>query len=290
MGGFMFILGTGAALGLGCALYGAYLRKSFDIPDKYMLYRLTAGFAFALSNAAIGFADDAVKVTKRRNLGLNAKQKLCLQFLLAGGFLLALRLLGDTGTYLYVPFLGRLELGLFYYLLMAPYIVFLTNAVNLTDGIDGLCGSVTVIAALSFVMLCSFMEYWEYSIYAVSVAGACLGFLIWNFHPAKVFMGDTGSMFLGGSRAALGFLTRQHVLLALIGIIYLTEALSVVIQVLYFKATKGKRLFKMSPLHHHFEMSGYTEYKITLTFSIIAVAAGLTACAVYLLDNKILLG
>ncbi|MCL2055230.1 MAG: phospho-N-acetylmuramoyl-pentapeptide-transferase [Oscillospiraceae bacterium] len=281
MGGFMFILGTAAAIGVGCAFYGAYLKENFYEPAHNAFMRLTAGFVFALLNSILGFADDYIKVVKKRNLGLRAKQKLVFQFIFAALFLWALYMLGDRGTYIHFPFLGDLELSLLYYPIMMLYMVFLTNAVNLTDGIDGLCGTVTTVAGLSLVMLCASMGLWEYSIFSMALAGSCLGFLMWNLYPAKVFMGDTGSMFLGGAIVAIGFVTRQHLLLALISVVYICEALSVVMQVLYFKATKGKRIFKMSPIHHHFEMSGYSEYKIVITFSTVALVAGIVANIIY---------
>ena len=281
MGGFMFIIGTTIALAVG---YTIYRFKSADptvIPDNTGLYRLLAGFAYALLNAGIGFIDDYTKAVKKQNLGLKAKQKMVMQFTISAAFLAALYLLGDTSTKITFPFIGDIDFGIFYYVIMILYLVFLTNAVNLTDGIDGLCGSVTVIVGLSFVMLCASMGIWEYSIFGMALAGGCLGFLIWNLHPAKVFMGDTGSMFLGGAVCALGFVTHQHLLLALVAIVYILEALSVVVQVLYFKATKGKRLFKMSPIHHHFELSGFSEYKIVITFSTVALLAGVAAILIY---------
>ncbi len=194
-------------------------------------------------------------------------------------------LLGDHSTEITFPFFGNVDFGFFYYPIMVLYLIFLTNAVNLTDGIDGLCGSVTVISGLSFVMLCAAMGEWEYSIFSMALAGACLGFLIWNLHPAKVFMGDTGSMFLGGSICAIGFALHEHLLLALIAAVYIIEALSVVIQVTYFKITKGKRLFKMSPIHHHFELCGFSEYKIVIMFSAVGLAAGVAADLIYILGR-----
>lgn len=281
MGGFMFIIGITAAIAVGYALFRYHKADVSVIPDNTELYRLLTGFAFALLNAGIGFTDDYIKAVKKQNLGLKAKQKMIMQFLLSSAFLLALYLLGDKSTSITFPFFGDIDFGILYYPLMILYLIFLTNAVNLTDGIDGLCGSVTVITGLSFVMLCAAMSMWEYSIFAMALAGGCLGFLVWNLHPAKVFMGDTGSMFLGGAVCALGFATHQHLLLALIAIVYIIEALSVVIQVLYFKITKGKRLFKMSPIHHHFELSGFSEYKIVITFSIAALIAGIAANLIY---------
>ncbi len=281
MGGFMFIIGTTLALAVGYAIYRFKSADATVIPDNTGLYRLLAGFAYALLNAGIGFIDDYTKAVKKQNLGLKAKQKMVMQFTISAAFLAALYLLGDTSTKITFPFIGDIDFGIFYYVIMILYLVFLTNAVNLTDGIDGLCGSVTVIVGLSFVMLCASMGIWEYSIFGMALAGGCLGFLVWNLHPAKVFMGDTGSMFLGGAVCALGFVTHQHLLLALAAIVYIIEALSVVIQVLYFKATKGKRLFKMSPIHHHFELSGFSEYKIVITFSTVAILAGIAANLIY---------
>ncbi len=281
MGGFMFIIGTTVALAVGYVIYRFKSSDPTVLPDNTGLYRLLAGLAYALLNAGIGFIDDYTKAVKKQNLGLKAKQKMVMQFTISAAFLAALYLLGDTSTKITFPFFGDIDFGIFYYVIMILYLVFLTNAVNLTDGIDGLCGSVTVIVGLSFVMLCAAMGIWEYSIFGMALAGGCLGFLVWNLHPAKVFMGDTGSMFLGGAVCALGFVTHQHLLLALIAIVYILEALSVVIQVLYFKATKGKRLFKMSPIHHHFELSGFSEYKIVLTFSAVALLAGIAANLIY---------
>ena len=281
MGGFMFIIGTVIAVAAGYAVFRFRRANAAAVPDNTGLYRLLAGLAFALLNACIGFTDDYIKAVKKQNLGLKAKQKMIMQLIVSIAFLYALWLLGDRSTAITFPFFGELDFGILYYPIMVLYLIFLTNAVNLTDGVDGLCGSVTVIVGLSFVMLCAAMGEWEYSIFAMALAGACLGFLIWNLHPAKVFMGDTGSMFLGGAVCALGFAMHKHLLLALIAIVYVLDALSVVVQVTYFKLTKGKRLFKMSPIHHHFEMCGWSEYKIVIAFSSAALIAGVAANLIY---------
>ncbi|MBP1560050.1 MAG: phospho-N-acetylmuramoyl-pentapeptide-transferase [Oscillospiraceae bacterium] len=281
MGGFMFIIGTAIAVAVGYAIFRFRSADAAALPDNTNFYRLIAGFGFALLNAGIGFTDDYIKAVKKQNLGLRAKQKMIMQLVLSCAFLYVLYLLGDHSTAIRFPFFGDVDFGIFYYPIMVLYLIFLTNAVNLTDGVDGLCGSVTVIAALSFVMLCAAMGMWEYSIFSMALAGGCLGFLVWNLHPAKVFMGDTGSMFLGGAVCAIGFATHRHLLLALIAVVYIAEALSVVIQVTYFKLTKGKRLFKMSPIHHHFEMCGFSEYKIVITFSAAALIAGVGANLIY---------
>lgn len=281
MGGFMFIIGSAVAIAIGYALYRYRTANVSAVPDNTGLYRLLAGYGFALLNCGIGFIDDYIKAVKKQNLGLRPKQKMVMQFVFSCAFLYVLYLLGDHATTITFPIFGDVDFGIFYYPIMILYLIFLTNAVNLTDGIDGLCGSVTVVSSLSFVMLCASMGMWEYSIFSMALAGACLGFLVWNLHPAKVFMGDTGSMFLGGCICAIGFAMHQHLLLALVAIVYVLEALSVVIQVLYFKATKGKRLFKMSPIHHHFEMCGFSEYKIVITFSSAALIAGIAANLIY---------
>lgn len=277
MGGFMFILGSAVAITVG---YAIYRFRSPETAGNTEFYKLLAGFVYALLNMVIGFTDDYIKAVKKQNLGLNPKQKLIMQFTFSAIFLAVLYLLGDTKTTLNF-YWAELDIGISYYPFMLLVLVFMTNAVNLTDGIDGLCGSVTVISMLSFTMLCSAMKMWEYSIFAMAVAGGCLGFLVWNLHPAKVFMGDTGSMFLGGAVVAVGLATGQHLLMAVIGIVYICETLSVVIQVTYFKLTHGKRLFKMSPIHHHFELCGFSEYKIVITFSAVALIAGIAANLIY---------
>ena len=212
-------------------------------------------------------------MVKKRNLGLTAGQKLLFQFLIAALYLLSLYLAGEKSA-LWIPFAGEVNLGVFYWILMAFAIVGLVNAVNLTDGIDGLCGTVTFFAAAILMITASFLMANGAGIFAVCVAGGCMGFLIWNFNPAKVFMGDTGSLFLGGCVCALGFAIGKPILLILYGIWYLVEMFSVVLQVLYFKATHGKRLFKMSPIHHHFEMCGWSEIKICIVFSAITILGG----------------
>jgi phospho-N-acetylmuramoyl-pentapeptide-transferase len=238
--------------------------------------RLFGGLGMALGMGFIGFVDDYIKVVKKQNLGLKARQKTLLQLLVIIIYLTALYLAGDTSTIVLIPFAGQLNLGWFYYPLVGIAIYFLVNAVNLTDGVDGLATSVTFVVGLGFMIICNILGYAGMSILALALAAGCLGFLIWNFHPAKVFMGDTGSMFLGGLVVALGMGIGFPVILVLIGIIYIIEALSVVLQVISFKMT-GKRIFKMSPIHHHFEMSGWSEVKIVVVFSAITALFALIA-------------
>jgi phospho-N-acetylmuramoyl-pentapeptide-transferase len=285
MGGFMFIIGSTLAFCLGYAQYKQYLLGSLSENSKNNLYRVLICMVFAVLCAAIGFADDYIKAVKKRNLGLRAKQKMLLQFIISAGLLKTLYELGDKSTVLNLMFF-KIDLSWFYYPIMLIVIIFVTNAVNLTDGVDGLCGSVTVITMLALGTICNIYSMPEVTIYATCIAGGCMGFLLWNLHPASVFMGDTGSMFLGGVFTAIALTTHNHLFLILVGIIYICEALSVVLQVISFKLT-GKRIFKMSPIHHHFEMSKWSEYKIVIVFSLISMLFGIMAVLLAFKDKNL---
>ena len=167
---------------------------------------------------------------------------------------------------------------------MVLFITFIVNAVNLTDGIDGLCGSVTVVSMLCFAFIALALNQYYTEIYAIAVAGACIGFLVWNLHPAKIFMGDTGSMFLGGAVVVMGMTMRLHIVLVLVALVYVLEAFSVVLQVISFKLTK-KRIFKMSPIHHHFEMCGWGEYKIVIIFSAVGLLSGVLGSVIAVMND-----
>lgn len=275
MGGVLFAVGILAASCIGWTMYrlgGGPLETASDFLLRRDSARFFLGLGVAAAFGAIGFLDDYIKVVKKRNLGLKESQKLILQCLVTACYLTALYVFGDRSTVFFIPFWGILDAGIFYYPIAAFIIVGTVNAVNLTDGLDGLCSSVTFVAALGMMMVCSLLGFHTTGIQASALAGGCLGFLVWNFYPAKVFMGDLGSMFLGGMMAALTFGTGTPVLLALVGIVYVVEALSVLIQRVYFKLTHGERLFKMTPIHHHFEMSGYSEIQITALFSLLTAA------------------
>ena len=269
MGGIMFIIGIVVATTAGVLLY-AIGHGGMD-PAGYQVF---VGLLFALLNGAIGFFDDFVKVVKKRNLGLTAKQKLVLQFLAAAVYLLLMYLVKDD-TRILIPFAGYIDLGFFYYIIMAIVLVGIVNAANLTDGIDGLDGSITFFASLFMMLMATVIGQNDNTIFSAAVAGGCLGFLVWNFHPAKCFMGDTGSLFLGGAVCAIALAMDMHLLLILIALTYLLEMFSVVLQVSYFKLTHGKRIFKMSPIHHHFEMCGWSEKKIVCVFSGFTAVCGL---------------
>ena len=274
MGGFMFIISSVAAVIAGYLIYRS--DSMIDLTDKVSgnnAVRLLTCIIFSLLFAGIGFLDDYIKAVKKQNLGLNPKQKMIMQFILSAALLAMLYALGDKSTEIDFIFF-KIDFGILYYPVMILFIIYVSNAVNLTDGVDGLCGSVTFITMLALAAVCGILKSYEISIYATAIAGGCLGFLIWNLHPAKCFMGDTGSMYLGGAFIAIGLTTHKHLMIIIVGLVYILEALSVVIQVTYFKITakrhykktgekgKGKRIFKMSPIHHHFEMCGFSEYKL----------------------------
>ncbi len=269
MGGFMFIIGSVVGILVGFILLKVLWKEPLGLSAVNSV-KLFGGLGMALIFGFIGFLDDYIKDVKKRNLGLNAKQKLIMQFFTAVAYLLSVYLAGDTSTTVIFPFLGQLDLGFFYYVIMILFILFLSNAVNLTDGIDGLAASVTFLVCISVLIMSGVLGLLGIGVYASALAGGLLGFLIYNFHPAKVFMGDTGSMFLGGSVLALGFGINLPVLILLFGIIYVVEAMSVVLQVISFQTT-GKRIFKMSPIHHHFEMCGWSEGKIVGVFSLVTL-------------------
>lgn len=276
MGGFMFIIAI-TVVGVISTVVYALIGNSFvsvyfaDVHGE-VIY-IFAGLGLALANGLIGFIDDYTKVAKKRNLGLTASQKLLLQFATAAVYLAVLGFSG-CGTTTIIPFVGTVDLGFFYYIISAVVIVGIVNAVNLTDGIDGLDGSITFFVAVAFMLIASSLSSLGLTALSAAVAGACLGFLVWNFHPAKVFMGDTGSLFLGGIVCGLAFATKMPILLLPLGIVYLCEMFSVMLQVIYFKLTHGKRLFKMAPIHHHFEMCGWSEVKIVTVFSIVTAVFG----------------
>ena len=275
MGGVIFI----SACTLVCLTVGFDSMRSGDFTHIFVLL-------FALVFGAIGFLDDWEKLRKKQNLGLSAKAKFLLQLAAALVFVLLLRKLGHISTKLYIPF-WNVEVyipEIFYFILAAFIIVGTVNAVNITDGIDGLASGTSIPVCLFFASV-SFLwgdKYMALGIFSSSLLGGLMGFLVYNFNPAKVFMGDTGSLFLGGAIAALAFAYDMPLILITVGIVYIIETLSDIIQVGYFKLTHGKRIFKMAPFHHHLEMGGWTGKKwkekeifalftsVSLVFAIIS--------------------
>lgn len=223
----------------------------------------------------LGFLDDYIKVVKKRNLGLKARQKLLGQIVIAVvTMIIATEMLG-INTSIWIPLLGReIDIGILFYPFVLFVIVGASNAVNLTDGLDGLASGNMAIAASCYAVVCMLTGHSDLAIFCAAIVGACIGFLRFNFHPAKIFMGDTGSLALGGAFAAVGILTHTEILLAVIGLIFVCEALSVIVQVISFQTT-GKRIFKMSPIHHHFELSGWKETKVVFVFWTVGLIFGI---------------
>ncbi len=271
MGGVMMVAGVLLSMAIGFGY--SYLTNGDygnEISESYRLIVLISGIVMALCMCAIGFFDDYIKVVKKRNLGLTAKQKTFMQLLVSAAYLVTLAFAGMHTTY--IPFVGEISIisgaGLLFWPIALMFIYGFTNAVNLTDGLDGLAASVTLVVACALMLASGRLSIGSVNCLSAALAGACAGFIVWNTKPAKVFMGDTGSMFLGGMVVALSFGIGRPVLLIVMGCVYLIEALSVMLQVAYYKKTK-KRLFKMAPLHHHFEMSGFSEQTVVLLFSFV---------------------
>ena len=231
-----------------------------------------------LGHFVLGFLDDYIKVVKKRNLGLTAKQKFAGQILIACVVMYVGPHLLGIDTDIWIPIANvNIDLGWLYYALVLFVLVGTSNAVNLTDGLDGLASGTVAIAASAYAVVSVRTGHPDLAIFCVAITAACLGFLRFNAHPARVFMGDTGSLALGGALAAVGILTHTEILLAVIGLVFVCEALSVIIQVISFQTT-GKRVFRMSPIHHHFELGGWSEWKVVTVFwlaGLVASVAGL---------------
>lgn len=264
MGGIMFIVG------IAVAVVGAFLISVFadggdpGVKKALLMLVISAGFG------GIGFVDDFIKVVKKRNLGLRALPKFLLQIGFTVIYLLSLNAMGEFRTDIVIPFTQIVwEMPLWLYVIFVIFVVTGTvNAVNLTDGLDGLATSVTIVATLFFAACGAFFGDYGVFSFGIAVVGGLLGFLIYNKYPAKVFMGDTGSLFLGGVIAIMAIAMEMHLYIIIAGFIYFAETLSVIMQVASFKLT-GKRIFKMSPIHHHFEMCGWSEKKIVTVFTSI---------------------
>ena len=243
---------------------------------------LLALFIF-LGHFLLGFADDYIKVVKKRNLGLRAYQKLLGQLGIALVTILIGRHLLGHDTSVWVPVLGTsLDIGAWYYVLVVFVLVGTSNAVNLTDGLDGLAAGTVAVAALFYAMLLYGTDS-RLMAFSAAIIGACVGFLWYNHHPARIFMGDTGSLALGGALAGIAILSRTEALLPIVGIIFVCEALSVILQVASFK-TRGKRIFRMSPIHHHFELGGWRETRVVYTFWGVGALGALLAWVLVLVS------
>ena len=257
MGGLMFIISAVLCLVL-CLPF---------MEEKTAFYVLILGLCFGL----VGFLDDFFKLKFKRNLGLTALQKAMLQMAVSALYLYLLYLEGSMTSDLYIPFLNKaVHIHPMAYIFFAMFVmVGCVNAVNLTDGIDGLCGSVTIPVMVFFTIAAVAMKKWDLALLPAAMVGGLIAYLFYNWHPAKVFMGDTGSLFLGGIVCGMAFALDMPLVLVLVGFVYIVETLSVILQVGYFKLTHGKRIFKMAPIHHHFEMCGWKEVKIVIVFTAV---------------------
>ncbi len=273
MGGIMFIV----AITVVCLTTGFNQMLEGEFAHIFVLI-------FSLIYGAIGFLDDYEKLRKKQNLGLTAKKKFLLQLVVAIAFIFLLRNFGYLTPNLYIPF-ANISLPIpevVYFVFAAFVIVGTVNAVNLTDGVDGLATGTTIPVFLAYTAICfAWGEgFTAIGIFCAGITGALFGFLIYNFNPAKTFMGDTGSLFLGGAVCSVAFTMDMPLILVPLGIMYIIEALSTIIQVMYFKATKGKRFFKMAPFHHHLEMGGWTgkkwkEKELFVLFTGITLVMGI---------------
>ncbi len=268
MGGVAFIIAT---LVTGCAasVYLAVTRGFSEVAP------LVFTLIYGLLSALIGMIDDTAKLKKKQNEGLTAPQKFLLQLLAAALYVTAMVLVCGMTTELYIPYLHTdIDLGIFYYIFLLILLTGMSNAVNLTDGIDGLCSSVTLVVGGFFAMV-AFFAFGkidaDLAVLSATVIGSAAGFLVYNFYPARIFMGDTGSLFFGAIVAGAACMIDNPLIIVIVGIIYIIEVASDIIQVGYFKLTHGKRIFKMAPIHHHFEKCGWSELKIVLVFSLITL-------------------
>lgn len=276
MGGMLFIIGTLAAFAIVAVtdkLLGGDITAGDAVDTKAAKVKLFGGIIMAFAYAMVGFADDYIKVVKKRNLGLTIPQKSVMQILIMGVYLGTMYSVG--ATYVYLPFVGSVDLGWFSLVIGLAAMYCTVNAVNFTDGVDGLCASVSGVFSLSIVIIAILRRSFGVSLFAACLLGALCGYLIWNWNPAKVMMGDLGSMFLGGAVIAVCYALDMPWLILLAGIIYVVEFLSDIIQITYFKATHGKRIFKMAPIHHHFELCGWKEKKICYVFSGVGALGGI---------------
>ena len=261
MGGFLFISGTLAAI----LIFGFLLEKGAG--SIAVIYT----FAIALCHGIIGFIDDYAKLMKKQNEGLTKVQKLAIQFPVTIVYVVLLRYSEIITSELFIPFANiNIDLGSFYYVILVLGMIYVVNCVNFTDGIDGLCGTVTSIVMVMFIILFYIAGVNSGLILSSACLGGIIGFLYYNFYPAKVFMGDTGSNFLGGIVAGIAIWLNIPLLLLLFGFIYILQGVSVLIQVASFKLA-GRRVFKMAPIHHHFELCGWSEIKIVTVASVITI-------------------
>lgn len=272
MGGICFILSSLLVMA------GFFVREALIGRDTTGWIPLASTLCLAVGNGLIGFIDDYTKLVKKQNQGLTPPQKLFLQLAVAAAYVFIMVKSGYMFTSFIIPYFDILiDLGWLFYPIAIVLIAGIVNSVNISDGIDGLASSLSGVAGAFFIVVAAVYGGRQLGLCGAVMIGAMLGFLLFNRHPACVFMGDTGSLFLGGMIIGVGFMINQPLILILAAFVFVIEMLSSLTQVLYFKLTHGKRLFKMAPLHHHFEMSGWGENKIVRVFSLVALICGVLA-------------
>ncbi|MBO5248818.1 MAG: phospho-N-acetylmuramoyl-pentapeptide-transferase [Clostridia bacterium] len=277
MGGLAFIVSTAVSF----LLFGfRFYREGETLISVQAPSVAMTVLIFSVLFSMIGFADDMTKIRRKHNDGLTALQKILFQGILCVAFLLYIGIRNGFSTSLLIPVFGVVwDFSLLYYVIAILLIVGFVNAVNLTDGVDGLCTTVTLPVAAFFCVTAALIKLTDVSVLSACLLGSCIAYLVYNWYPSKIMMGDTGSFFLGSMVVGLSFALDMPLVILLVGIVYFCEALSVMIQVFYFKITHGKRLFKMTPIHHSFELSGYSERQICGLFG----GCSLLACGLVLI-------
>lgn len=265
MGGLAFIVAT--LIVMVAAFVTALLRH-----ENSMLIPLALTYGLAVLNGAIGYMDDYTKLIKKQNEGFKEYQKFTLQVLIAVIYTVAMIKTGNLGTELIIPYSNiSVDLGWLYYVIVVVFIVGMANSANFTDGVDGLLSSVTAVIAVFLIVIGFLLDNKGVIMLSSALLGSVCGFLVYNFYPARVFMGDTGSLFIGGAIAGAAIMTNQLIIVLIASVIFVAETASVILQRMYFKITHGKRLFKMAPIHHHFEMLKWSEIKIVAVFSFVTL-------------------
>lgn len=283
MGGIMLVIGTVCAVILAVAtdkIAGGDIVASGSLVAQEMYTKLWSGILTAVSFSLIGFIDDYFKIKTRQNLGLTVKQKTVMQFFVILAYLTALYMGMNGKPYMFIPFVGNIEPGFFYWIIGILVMYAAVNAVNITNGVDSLCGSVALTAAVSLGVIAALKGLFGFSVMSAALAGSCVGFLLWNKSPAKVLTGKTGTMFLGGAVVVLSYAIGCPIIIILSGLSYFVIGATDIIQIVYYKKTGGKPLLRSAPVQHHLKLIGWSDKKITLTFTAVNALGGAAAVVV----------
>ncbi len=292
MGGILLAVGTVFAVILAVAtdkISGGDIVSSGSFFAQDIQTKFWSGLLMALSFALIGLVDDYYKIRTKQNLGLAIKQKTVMQFFVILAYLTGLYMGMNGMPYMFVPFIGNTEPGFFYWIIGIVLIYAAVNAVDLMDGVDGLCGSTTLTAAVSLGVIAALKGLFGFSVMSAALAGSCMGFLWWNKHPAKILTGKTGTMFLGGMVVALSYATGCPLIMIISGLSYFVVGATDIIQIIYYKKTGGKPLLKSAPIQHHLKLNGWSDRKITLVFTSVNALAGAVAVALMYFGGYVLI-